>query len=147
MKKLFKIIQNILKKFAFFFSTMFTIFVILLFYFTGLKELKWYPVVVNFCIFLLFFSSLFDKETIIQKFARISEGCKELHPKTKTYTKNLTYIWCVYLLLQFFVSLATVFMTDKIWMIFNGCVSYILLGLFFAIEYVFRIRFKKKHNL
>lgn len=143
MKKL----RNIFQKFGFVFSTLFTFFVIALFYFTGLRELKLYPVIMNFCIFLIFFSSLFDKETVIQKFARISEGGGELHPKTKTYTKNLTYIWCIYLLIQFFASVATLFMSDKIWMIFNGCVSYILLGLFFAIEYIVRIRFKKKHNL
>ncbi len=143
MKKL----RNIFQKFGFVFSTLFTFFVIALFYFTGLRELKLYPVIMNFCIFLIFFSSLFDKETVIQKFARISEGGGELHPKTKAYTKNLTYIWCIYLLIQFFASVATLFLSDKIWMIFNGCVSYILLGLFFAIEYIVRIRFKKKHNL
>ena len=143
MKKL----RNIFQKFGFVFSTLFTFFVIALFYVTGLRELKLYPVIMNFCIFLIFFSSLFDKETVIQKFARISEGGGELHPKTKAYTKNLTYIWCIYLLIQFFASVATLFLSDKIWMIFNGCVSYILLGLFFAIEYIVRIRFKKKHNL
>ena len=143
MKKL----RNIFQKFGFVFSTLFTFFVIALFYFTGLRELKLYPVIMNFCIFLIFFSSLFDKETVIQKFARISEGGGELHQKTKAYTKNLTYIWCIYLLIQFFASVATLFLSDKIWMIFNGCVSYILLGLFFAIEYIVRIRFKKKHNL
>ena len=143
MKKL----RNIFQKFGFVFFSLFTFFVIALFYFTGLRELKLYPVIMNFCIFLIFFSSLFDKETVIQKFARISEGGGELHPKTKAYTKNLTYIWCIYLLIQFFASVATLFLSDKIWMIFNGCVSYILLGLFFAIEYIVRIRFKKKHNL
>ena len=142
-----KKISNIFQKFGFVFSTLFTFFVIALFYVTGLRELKLYPVIMNFCIFLIFFSSLFDKETVIQKFARISEGGGELHPKTKAYTKNLTYIWCIYLLIQFFASVATLFLSDKIWMIFNGCVSYILLGLFFAIEYIVRIRFKKKHNL
>lgn len=145
--KFYKSVAAFIKKFAFVFSTLFTLFVIALFYFTGLKGLKLYPVVVNFCIFFIFFSSLFDKETIIQKFARVSEGGGELHPKIKTYTKNLTYIWCVYLLFQFLFSFATLFMSDRVWVIFNGCVSYILLGLFFAIEYVFRIRFKKKHNL
>lgn len=143
MKKL----SIFLQKFGFVFSTLFTFFIIAIFYFTGLRGLKLYPVVVNFCFFLVFFSSLFDKETIIQKFARISEGGAELHPKIKVYTQNLTYIWCIYLLLQFFASLATLFMSDKVWMLFNGCISYVLLGIFFAIEYIFRISFKKKHNL
>ncbi len=145
--KYFKLLMNFIKRFAFVFSTLFTLGIIALFCFTGLRELKLYPVVMNFCIFCVFFSSLFDKETIIQKFARMSEGGGELHPKIKTYTKNLTYIWCVYLFFQFLFSFATLFMSDRVWVIFNGCVSYILLGTFFAIEYVFRIRFKKKHNL
>ena len=145
--KYFKLLMNFIKRFAFVFSTLCTLAIIALFCFTGLRELKLYPVVMNFCIFCVFFSSLFDKETIIQKFARMSEGGGELHPKIKTYTKNLTYIWCVYLFFQFLFSFATLFMSDRVWVIFNGCVSYILLGTFFAIEYVFRIRFKKKHNL
>ena len=124
-----------------------TICVIVIFHYTNIFAVKLYPVCANFTMFLVFFMSSFSKETVIQKFARISEGGGELHPKTKTYTKNLTYIWCIYLLIQFFASVATLFLSDKIWMIFNGCVSYILLGLFFAIEYIFRIRFKKKHNL
>lgn len=139
-------LKDCFKKYGFIFSIFFTFFVIALFHFTRLNGLKLYPVVINFCIFAMFFSSLFANETVIQKFARIAEG-GELHPKVKTYTKNLTYIWCVYLLFQFLFSFATLFMSDKIWMIFNGCVSYILLGMFFAIEYIFRIFFKKRHKL
>ena len=141
-----KLFKDCFKKYGFVFSTLFTFVVIALFHFTRLSGLKLYPVVMNFCIFMMFFTSVFSEETIIQKFARLSEG-KELDPKTKNYTKNLTYIWCVYLLFQFLVSFATLFMSDKVWMIFNGCVSYILLGIFFAVEYVFRIFFKKRHGL
>lgn len=140
-----KKIKNFYRKYGFAFSILFTFVVIALFNFTGFLGFKFYPVIVNFCIFWLFFSSLFMKETIIQKFVRLSEG--ELHPKTAMYTRNLTYIWAGYLLLQFFVSFLTLFMSDKIWMLFNGCLSYVLLGIFFAIEYVIRILFKRRNNL
>lgn len=133
------------RKYGFVFSILFTFAIITLFHFTKFGGLKFYPVVVNFCIFWLFFSSLFTKETIIQKFARLSEG--ELHPKTLSYTRNLTYVWVFYLLIQFLISFATVFMSDFVWIIFNGCLSYILLGVFFAIEYVVRILFKRRNNL
>lgn len=138
-------IKKYYQKYGFVFSILFTFVIIALFHFTKFGGLKLYPVVVNFSIFWLFFSSLFAKETIIQKFARIAEG--ELHPKTLVYTKNLTYIWSVYLLLQFLASLATMFMSDRVWMIFNGCISYVLLGMFFAVEYVVRILFKRRNNL
>ena len=134
-----------MKKYGFVFSTLFTVFIILLFHFTRFGGLKLYPVVVNFAIFWIFLSSLFTEETIIQKFAKMTEG--ELTEPVKIYTKNLTYIWCGYLFLQFVCSVVTCFLSDKIWMIYNGCLSYIFLGCFFAIEYTVRIMFRRKKHL
>ncbi len=138
-------LKAIYKKYAVVFSLLFTFFIIALFHFTRLSGLKLYPAVVNFSIFMIFFSSLFANETVIQKFARMAEG--ELHPKVRVYTKNLTYLWCVFLFVQFALSVWTIFLPDRVWMIYNGCVSYILLGVFFAVEYIFRIFFKRKHNI
>lgn len=138
-------VKNIIKKYGFIFSVFFTIAIILIFHFTGFHALKLYPVIVNFIIFMLFFTSLFQEETIIQKFARMAEG--ELKEPVKIYTKKLTYIWCVFLLLQLLCSIITCFMSDKIWIIYNGCISYVLLSCFFAIEYLFRTVFKKRNNL
>ncbi len=137
-------IKKFIKKYHFIFSLCFSFFIILLFHFTRIKELKIYPVFMNLIIFWIFFSSLFNEETIIQKFAKLTEG--ELNEPTKIYTKNLTYIWCVFLFIQFAISVITCFLSDRIWIIYNGCLSYFFLGCFFAIEYIFRIWFKKKHN-
>lgn len=84
------------------------------------------------------------KETVIQKFAKMIDG--ELSNFAKKYTRNLTYIWCIFLFLNFLISLSTIFMSDKIWMIYNGCVSYIAVGTFFIIEYIIRIIMKKKYE-
>ena len=138
-------LSEIYKKYGFVFSFLFTICVILFFHYTRFGGLKLYPVVVNFAIFWLFFSSLFQNETVIQKFARLSEG--ELTKPVKIYTRNLTYVWCVYLFVQFLISVATCFMSDRIWMIYNGFLSYFFLGCFFAIEYLIRIIFKKRNCL
>lgn len=134
-----------MKKYGFVFSTLFTVSVILLFHFTRFGGLKLYPVVVNFAIFWIFLSSLFCKETVIQKFAKMTEG--ELSEPVKIYTRKLTYIWCVYLFIQFLCSVMTCFMSDKIWMFYNGFLSYIFLGCFFAIEYTVRIVFRKRKLL
>lgn len=139
MKKMFK-------KYGFIFSTLFTFFIIALFYFTGLRALKIYPVVVNFLFFIIFFSSLFADETVIQKFAKINEGWI-LTEKIKNYTKKLTYLWCIFLFFQLLISIITCFLDDKIWIIYNGFISYILLGSFFTIEYTIRIILKRKKIL
>lgn len=134
-----------MKKYSYIFSILFTFFIIAAFHFTRFNGLKLYPVIVNLCIFVIFFSSLFAEETIIQKFAKLTEG--ELKEPVKKYTKNLTYIWCIFLFCQFLCSVITCFLSDKIWMLYNGFLSYIFLGCFFAIEYTVRIVFKRKNNL
>ena len=128
------------------FPIIFTFIIIGLFHFTGLIALKYYPAAINLAIFTIFFSSTFTEETVIQKFAKIMEG-KELPDIVKDYTRKLTYVWCVFLMFNFTVSFATIFMSSKVWTIYNGCISYHLTGLLFAIEYLIRLRFKRKYNV
>ena len=128
------------------FPIIFTFVVIGVFHFTHLNALKFYPALINLLILAIFFSSTFTDETIIQKFARMMEG-KELPDIVKDYTRKLTYVWCVFLLFNFLVSSVTIFMSPKVWTIYNGFLSYFLTGLLFAVEYVIRIRFKRKHNV
>ncbi len=136
--------MNFLKKIKFLFPMMITLMVIACVHFTKIGALKIYPSFVNFMCFMLFFTSLFAKETIIQKFARMADG--ELSEPVLKYTRNLTYIWVVFIFCNFWISVVTIFLPEKIWMVYNGCVSYTLMGIFFAIEYPIRIMFKRKHN-
>lgn len=131
-------------KLKFLFPLFFTFLIIFLFYVTRVFVFKLYPVVMNFTIFTVFFSSIFTKETIIQKFAKMLDG--KLSDFAKNYTRKLTYVWAVFLFINFLISLATIFMPDKIWMIYNGCISYILVGTFFVIEYIIRIILRKKYD-
>ena len=128
------------------FPLLFTFIVIGVFHFTHLIALKFYPAAINLLIFFIFFSSIFTKETIIQKFAKLMEG-KELPDIVKSYTRKLTYVWCVFLMFNFLVSSATIFMSPEVWMIYNGCISYLLTGMVFAVEYIVRIIFKRRHNV
>ena len=128
------------------FPVLFTFVVIGVFHFTHLIALKFYPAAINLLIFFIFFSSLFTKETIIQKFARLMER-KPLPGIVLQYTRNLTYVWCVFLMFNFLVSSATIFMSPKVWTIYNGCISYLLTGMVFAVEYIVRIIFKRRHNV
>ena len=119
--------------------------VVFLFFFFCVFVFKFYQHIVNFILFLIFFSSLFGKETIIQKFVRLSG--EPLVEPVLTYTKNVTYLWCVFLFLNFLATIWTIFLSDEIWIFYNGFLSYFLTGLLFGAEYIFRIFFKKRHGL
>ena len=118
--------------------------VILIFHYTNWIVAKYYPVIVNFVLFCIFFGSTFSEETVIQKMAKLMEP--NIKPKALEYTRKLTYIWSIFMLANFFISLATVFMSEKVWAIYNGFLSYMLVGVFFIIEYMVRINFKKKYD-
>lgn len=115
-----------------------------IFHFTNFVLLKFYPPVMNFCLFFIFFSSLFQERTVIQKIALASDP--NSNENVMKYTRNLTYIWAVFTFLNFLVSVSTVFMSERIWALYNGLISYILVGLIFIIEYIVRINFMRKHG-
>ena len=126
-----------------FISIAITLCVIALFHHTQLFFVKFYPVCANLTVFLVFFCSLFSKETVIQKFAKMIDG--ELSENALKYTRNLTYIWCGLTFFNFVVSLITVFLNEEIWALFNGLISYILIGTLFFVEYIIRTILKKKN--
>lgn len=121
-----------------------TMCVVLLFHFSKIYALKFYPVIVNSFIFCVFFSSVFCEETIIQKIAKKMDG--ELTDFSRNYTRKLTYVWCIFLFVNLSISFATVFMSPKVWELYNACISYIALGVMFGVEYIVRIILRAKYD-
>lgn len=121
-----------------------TVCVVLLFHFSKIYALKFYPVIVNSFIFCVFFSSVFCEETTIQKIAKKMDG--ELTDFSRNYTRKLTYVWCIFLFVNLSISFATVFMSPKVWELYNACISYIALGVMFGVEYIVRIILRAKYD-
>lgn len=132
-------------KLKFIFPFIITLMVILLFHFTQIYLVKFYPVAANLTAFLVFFISSFSKETVIQKFAKKLEG-GVLDDFTKTYTRNLTYVWCAVTFLNLAISIVTVFLPEKWWALYNGCISYFAIGMVFVVEYIVRVVLRKKYR-
>ena len=82
------------------------------------------------------------KETIIQKIAKMYEG--KLNEQLKDYTRKVTYAWSILTFFNFIISIWTIFLPDKYWIIFNGLISYLLVGLLFIVEYIIRIILRKR---
>lgn len=126
-----------------FLPILFTFCVIFVFYIKRFVVLKFYPPICNLFLFLVFFSSLFGKETVIQKFARTCGD--KLERPAWIYTRRVTYVWAVFTFFNFLISVWTIFQTDRIWILYNGCISYLLIGLLFGLEYILRVYLRKRN--
>lgn len=131
-------------KLKFLLPILITFCVIILFHYTQFFAVKFYPVLANLTVFIIFFSSLFAKETVVQKIAKAIEG--ELDDFTRTYTRRITYAWCIFMFVNFSISLSTVFMAEKWWALYNGCISYVAIAVMFAVEYIVRVNLRKKYQ-
>ena len=92
---------------------------------------------------ILFAASLTMKQTVIEKLARIKEP--DLDAKGVAYCRNVTKVWCVFFIINGSIALYTALFTSlEHWMLYNGFISYMLMGLLMAVEYIVRLKVKKK---
>lgn len=98
--------------------------------------LKLYPVIINLSMLIFFASSLRSGPSVIERLARLKEP--NLPESGVVYTRKVTILWCVFFILNGAISLATSFASDEVWALYNGLISYILIGLLFCGEYAVR---------
>lgn len=107
---------------------------------------KLYPLAINFAMLMVFAYSYVKPPTVIETFARLTE--KNMSPQAIQYTAKVTLVWCLFFIVNGLVSLYTALFTSlDIWMIYNGFLSYILIGVLMLVEYLVRLKAKKKHRL
>ena len=90
----------------------------------------------NSCVCAIFALSL-KKTPLITKFAQKIRK-EPLDTKTLNYTRNATKAWAIFMLVNTFISLITVFLSNEIWTIYNGFISYMLIGMMMLSEYIVR---------
>jgi uncharacterized membrane protein len=54
------------------------------------------------------------------------------------YTKNATLAWAIFMACNTIISFITLFLPMKIWVLYNGFISYILIGVMMISEYITR---------
>ena len=110
------------------------------------QALKLYPVVVNFSLLLIFLFSLRYPPTVIERIAEAIES--SLSSSARLYTRQVTKLWCGFFLVNGVISVLTsVFASMAVWALYNGLVAYLLMGLLFACEYMYRTLVVKKRDL
>lgn len=104
--------------------------------------LLYYPVAVNVLLLGLFFGSLFARQSLVERLARLSEP--DLPPEGVVYTRRVTQVWCLFFVCNGSFALYTCLKGDvSLWALYNGGISYLLIGLLMGIEWIVRKRLRK----
>ena len=104
--------------------------------------IRLYPVLVNFSLLAIFAISLKYPPTFIEKLARLTTP--ELPESGVQYTKKVTKVWCAFFIFNGSVAGYTaLFSSIENWALYNGLISYLLMGLIFAVEFIVRQKVKR----
>lgn len=99
--------------------------------------LRFYPVLMNVLFLFIFAGTLRFPPSMIERFARMQEP--ELTAAGVAYTRRVTQLWCAFFVLNAAVACYTALISSlEIWTLYNGFVAYLLIGLLFAGEWVYR---------
>lgn len=105
--------------------------------------LKLYPVMVSAVLLAVFGASLWRGPSIVERIARMREP--QLPPEAVAYTRKVTMAWCGFFVCNGMVSAATaLWASERIWVLYNGLLSYLLMGAFFAVEWLLRQRMRAR---
>lgn len=112
-----------------------------------LKENHWvlyYPVCINLLVLVVFVYSLFSPPSVVEQLARVTEP--ELPEKGISYCRMVTKVWCVFFVLNGTVSMITCLVNNMMyWTLYNGLISYLLMGTLMCSEWLVRQKVRKRH--
>ena len=105
--------------------------------------LKLYPVLVNGLLLTVFATSLAHPPSVIERLARLREP--DLPPAGVAYTRRVTQVWCGFFVFNGGMALATaLWASEAAWALYNGLISYVLIGGLFGVEWLVRRRVKAR---
>lgn len=104
--------------------------------------LKFYPIVICSSMLFIFSLSLFNPPCIIFRFATLQDKTIKgsvNEGRIYAYCKKVTYVWCAFFILNSLAALYTaLYCDDRVWSLYNGGISYIIMGTIFAVEFLIR---------
>ncbi len=106
-----------------------------------LHLLLWYPVAVNAVMLVLFGGSLLTAMPLVERLARLREP--DLPQIAIVYVRRVTQIWCLFFIINGGIALATCLAGSLYWWtVWNGMLSYLLMGSLMAGEWWVRRRLR-----
>ncbi|MDR2484775.1 MAG: AMP-binding protein, partial [Treponema sp.] len=110
--------------------------------------LKLYPALTNGVLLAVFGGTLFFPPSMIYRFAVLQDKSiagSLAEKQIARYCRKVTVVWCVFFICNGGIALYTVFfVSDAFWSMYNGGISYILIGTLFTGEFIVRKMTDKK---
>ena len=111
---------------------------------TDLVILKFYPVLVNSAAATYGLYTIFNPPSAIEQLSRLMG--MQMDGPAVFYTRRLTMVWIGFFVLNAATAAYTVLAASTAtWALYNGLISYLLIGLLMVLEYPVRLLFKKRH--
>lgn len=105
--------------------------------------LLFYPVVVSGVMLAVFGGSLWSSMPVVERLARLRDPV--LSEQAVRYTRRVTQIWCAFFIGNGGIALVTALYGDMSrWTAWNGMISYLLMGMLMAGEWLVRQRVIKR---
>ncbi len=110
-----------------------------------LVAIRFYPVIVSLTMGTVFTVTLFTERPMVERLARLK--MPDLDAYSIAYTRKLTKVW-----IGFFAANAIIagwtahYASMEIWTLYNGLISYILMGLLFVGEWPVRRILRARHD-
>lgn len=96
-----------------------------------------YPVAMSLGMAASFGLSLWRGPSLVQILASMAEP--DPSPAAQAYMRKVTLVWFVFLLGNAAIAAVTALLGDMgLWTLYNGLISYVLMGTLFAVEYAVR---------
>jgi len=99
--------------------------------------LRAYPVLINALLLGVFAHSLLSGMPLIERIARLRQP--NLPEEGVRYTRKVTQVWCLFFAANgSTAALLALFASWQAWTLYNGCISYLLMGALFLAEWCVR---------
>lgn len=104
--------------------------------------LKFYPVMINLSFLFFFLQSYLFPPTVVERIARLREP--NLPASAIQYLQRVTLAWCGLFVINGSAALYTALWgTDEQWLLYNGCIAYLLMGILAGGEWLLRQRVRQ----
>lgn len=106
---------------------------------------KLYPILISGVLLAQFAGSLVNPPSVVERFAAMAQRNGEPLPSAAvSYCRKVTWVWVGFFCFNITVSGLTALSGSwSVWIWYNGCISYILIGLLMAGEWLVRRRVRQ----
>ena len=114
---------------------------------SSLTLVKLYPVLISAAGFAYGVWTLLHPPSAIERLVTVASPDEPLDDRKRAYMRRVTQVWIGFFCLNGAVAAYTALgASTATWTVYNGLVSYVLMGVLFIGEYAVRTVFRRRHD-